>query len=53
MRKTVIYYMIINPYNKYNTYVKASYSDGSIKYWYPETRGYKSAKNKAMRANRR
>ena len=53
MKRSIVYYMVVNPYDKNNTYVKASYTDGSIKYWYPQDVGYRSAKAKAMQANKR
>jgi hypothetical protein len=49
MRKTALYYIVINPYIPDDSYVKCQYSDGSIRYWYNDDKGYKSAKNKAMK----
>lgn len=31
-----------------DAYVVAHYSDGSVRYWYPEERGFTAAKSKAL-----
>jgi hypothetical protein len=46
--KKVLYYFVMQPYDQNNSYVKIQYVDGSITCLYPEDKGYKSAKNKAM-----
>jgi hypothetical protein len=48
MRKTALYYFVINPYNKNNSYVMVQYSNGDIRYWHEDDKGYKSARSKAM-----
>lgn len=50
----VLFYALfkVNPQYKQDAYVVAHYSNGSIRYWYPEDRGFKSAKAKAL-ADRR
>lgn len=50
MRKRALYYCIFfePPDFKDVAYVMAQYSDGDMRYWYPEDRGFKSAKYKAL-----
>ncbi len=50
MKKSIIFYFCMNPYDLKNCYVCAHYANGQIKYWYPDTKGFKSAKAKAMRS---
>jgi hypothetical protein len=51
MRKYVLYYAAFYdaPDYKKVAYVMAQYSDGSVRYWYPKDRGFRSAKAKALK----
>jgi hypothetical protein len=60
MRKRVLYYACFFDVSQYDhpnyrdvAYVKAQYSDGSIRYWYSKDKGFKSAKYKAMHSENR
>lgn len=49
MGKKILHYFVMNPFDKRgNSYVKATYTDGSMRVWYPRERGYKSARAKAL-----
>jgi hypothetical protein len=48
MRK-VLYYFIMQPYNQKESYVKVQYSNGNIRYWYYNDKGFNSARYRAMK----
>lgn len=57
-KNPLIYYVVFHPYSKLlygseSPLVRAVYLDGTTRDWKPDTRGFKAARSRAMRANRR
>lgn len=51
-KNPVIYYTIFDPYGP-RPLVRATHLDGTTRDWHKDDRGYKSARARAMKANRR
>ncbi len=60
MRRRALYYCIFYDVSQYDrpnytdvAYVMVQYSDGSSRHWYPEDKGFQSAKYKALHSETR